>query len=224
MFKVAILVDLELGLKSGGHVKFWENIYLSLKSKSSVDLTFFFLGKKRKVYISDKILIKTNKPIISSKILRVIGVDADHTDLFFFNPWLFFELKNFDLIHTTDQLYCMSNTAKLASKFWEIPLTTSYHTDAPSYSKYYVKKIFDNFPKLLKDLMIYKFRIPDRLEKRIKFKIRNYFSNCKYAMVNENVRLNDLKIQNVEKCIFKDFSRGVNTKVFRKKSVKKSKF
>ena len=43
---------------------------------------------------------------------RVIGVDADHTDLFFFNPWLFFELKKFDLIHTTAQLYCMSNTAR----------------------------------------------------------------------------------------------------------------
>ena len=40
MVKVAILIDLELGLKSGVHVKFWENIYLSLKNKSSVNLTF----------------------------------------------------------------------------------------------------------------------------------------------------------------------------------------
>ena len=104
MVKVAILIDLELGLKSGGHVKFWENIYLYLKNKTYVNLTFFFLGKKSKFYISDKILIKTNKPIISSRILRVIGVDADHTDLFFFNPWLFFELKKFDLIHTTESL------------------------------------------------------------------------------------------------------------------------
>ena len=172
MVKVAILIDLELGLKSGGHVKFWENIYLSLKNKSSVNLTFFFLGKKSKFYISDKILIKTNKPIISSRILRVIGVDADHTDLFFFNPWLFFELKKFDLIHTTDQLYCMSNTARLASKFWRVPLTTSYHTDAPSYSNYYVTKFFGYFPKFFRYLLIEKLKIPYRLEKRIKYKIR----------------------------------------------------
>ena len=35
MFKVAILVDLELSRKSGGHVKFWERIYKSLEKEKT---------------------------------------------------------------------------------------------------------------------------------------------------------------------------------------------
>ena len=47
--KIAILVDLELNDKSGGHVKFWERISQSLvKKKLNIDLVFFFWGKKRK--------------------------------------------------------------------------------------------------------------------------------------------------------------------------------
>ena len=41
----------------------------------------------------------------------------------------------------------MARTAKYASNFWKIPLTTSLHTDTPSYTEYYVKKflvIFQN--------------------------------------------------------------------------------
>ena len=47
--RVAILVDLELSKKSGGHVKFWERICESLKNKSlDVKLDLFFLGKKKR--------------------------------------------------------------------------------------------------------------------------------------------------------------------------------
>ncbi|PPR42412.1 MAG: hypothetical protein CFH30_00581, partial [Alphaproteobacteria bacterium MarineAlpha8_Bin1] len=46
MFKVAILVDLELSPKSGGHVKFWENIFFSKEKQKNCPIPFFFLGKK----------------------------------------------------------------------------------------------------------------------------------------------------------------------------------
>ena len=55
MFKVAILVDLELSPKSGGHVKFWENICYSIKNQKDCSITFFFLGKKQKQYKFPKI-------------------------------------------------------------------------------------------------------------------------------------------------------------------------
>ena len=44
-------------------------------------------------------------------MLRVVGIDADITDLSPINPSLFKELKKFDLIHTTDQLFTMAKTA-----------------------------------------------------------------------------------------------------------------
>ena len=47
MNKVAVLIDLELSKKSGGHVKFWQRICESLKKeKLDYKLEFFFLGNE----------------------------------------------------------------------------------------------------------------------------------------------------------------------------------
>ena len=166
---IAILVDLELSEYSGGHVKFWERLCEKLiKKDNSFKLTVFFLGKrKRIIQVSQQIQIRIIKPILSSKILRLIGIDADYTDLFPINLSLFFLLRKFDLFHTTDQLYCMSTTAKLASKVWKKPLTTSYHTDAASYSKFYLEKILGFFPKKLNYFFLNILKIPQKLEIRI---------------------------------------------------------
>ena len=222
MFKVAILVDLELSPKSGGHVKFWENICYSIKNQKDCSITFFFLGKKAKtIQVSKNITIKIFKPILSSKILRFIGIDADYTDLNFLNLRLFFLLKKFDIIHSTDQLYCMARTAKLASKAWKIPLTSSYHTDAPSYSKFYVTKIFKKLPFLINNLIINKLKIPEKVEISIKKKIKKYFNSCEHVMINNSVKLDNLQIKEIDSCNFSDLVRGTNTKIFKKKKVNK---
>ena len=225
MFKVAILVDLELSPKSGGHVKFWENICYSIKNQKEISITFFFLGKKEKqIKVSKNLSIKILKPILSSKILRFMGINADYTDLFFLNLKLLFLLKKFDIIHSTDQLYCMARTAKIASKIWKIPLTSSYHTDAPSYTKFYVKKIFKRFPLLINNLFINRFKLPEKIEMRIKSKIKKYFDSCEYAMINKSVKEDNLQIKKVGNCIFSDLTRGTNTKIFKRKKINRSLF
>ena len=53
--KIAVLVDLELTERSGGHVKYWLRISDSIKkSKLPFRITIFFLGKKKKRYQSFK--------------------------------------------------------------------------------------------------------------------------------------------------------------------------
>ena len=52
MQRIAILIDLEFTEKSGGHVKFWQRIYESIKNeKLNYKLEFFFLGKANKTQI-----------------------------------------------------------------------------------------------------------------------------------------------------------------------------
>ena len=47
--KVAVLVDLFLSTKSGGHVKYWQRISESMEKKNhDLDLTVFFLGTEKK--------------------------------------------------------------------------------------------------------------------------------------------------------------------------------
>ena len=72
--------------------------------------------KTQKKKLMTSISFNIIKPILSSKLLRRIGIDADTTDLAPINPWLFKKLKSFDLIHTTDQLFTMAKTAKKCQK------------------------------------------------------------------------------------------------------------
>ena len=164
-------------------------------------------------YISLNII----KPVISSKILRPIGIDADVTDLAPINPLLFKRLKKFNLIHTTDQLFAMAKTAKKASKKFKIPLTTSFHTDTPAYSEYYVKKIFNYLPKILSNLMIMKLKIHKKVKTKQEKKILDFFQSCEKVMINKSFSFNScLKNFNSKQII--PLERGINKKIFKKKS------
>ena len=214
--KIAILIDLERNEKSGGHVKFWERISESLvKKKLGIDLVFFFLGKEKKIIkVSENIRFHIYEPGFSSENLSFLGIDADLTDLSPINLKLLFNLRNFNLIHSTDQLHCMAKTAKLASKIWKIPLTTSYHTDTPSYTEYYILEIFKKLPNLLEKLFIKKLRIHKKISNSQKEKINKYIENCKFAFVNDD-------FSNKKMSVFKNkiekITRGIDKKIFFKK-------
>ena len=225
MFKVAILVDLELTRKSGGHVKFWERICNSIREeKLDCNLEIFFLGKFKKIIqVSEKIKFRIHKPILSSRILRFFGIDADYTDLFPINLRLFFELRKFDIIHTTDQLFSMSRTAILASRFWGIPLTTSYHTDTPAYSRYYVSKIINCFPKFLAKIFLKKVNLPEIIELSQRKKILKFFKKSKIVLANNsigNYRFSQEE-KNENKIII--LKRGIEKEIFKEQKINKKK-
>ena len=225
MKRIAILIDLELSNKSGGHVKFWEKICESLlEDNLEIKIDIFFLGKvKKKRKFNNFINFKIKKPILSSKILRIVGIDADYTDLFPFNIFLFFELKKYDLIHTTDQLFSMSKTAKLASFIWKIPLTTSYHTDTSSYTKYYILKIFSYLPSPLSSLFIKKIKLHQKLSENQKIKIQKYFNFCDKVMINFRSLSEDFsKIKKTNRIV--NLERGINKEVFKKIKINKINF
>ena len=225
MKRVAILIDLELSNKSGGHVKFWEKICESLlREKLEIKMDIFFLGKvKKKRKLNNFINFKINKPILSSKILKVVGIDADYTDLFPLNPILFFELKKYDLIHTTDQLFSMSKTAKLASFIWKIPLTTSYHTDTPSYTKHYILKMFSSYPLFLSSIFIKKIKLHQKISENQKIRIQKYFNFCEKVMIDSKTLSKDFsKIKKSKKLV--NLERGINKEVFKKIKINKRNF
>ena len=225
MKRVAILIDLELSNKSGGHVKFWEKICESLlREKLEIKMDIFFLGKvKKKRKLNNFINFKINKPILSSKILKLVGIDADYTDLFPLNLILFFELKKYDLIHTTDQLFSMSKTAKLASFIWKIPLTTSYHTDTPSYTKHYILKMFSSYPSFLSSIFIKKIKLHQKISENQKIRIQKYFNFCEKVMIDFKTLSKDFsKIKKSKKLV--NLERGINKEVFKKIKINKRNF
>ena len=223
---IAILIDLERNEKSGGHVKFWERISQSLvKKKLNVNLVLFFLGKESKIIkVSESIKFHIYKPGFSSANLNFLGIDADSTDLSPINLRLLFELRNFNLIHSTDQLHCMAKTAKLASKIWRIPLTTSYHTDTPSYTEYYILKILKKLPNSLDKLLIKKLRIHKKISNSQKEKINKYIESCKFAFVNDDFSNKQMSFFKNNKIKISKITRGIDKNIFFKQKINKNYF
>ena len=229
--KVAVLVDLYLSTTSGGHVKYWQRISESIsefanKKFDKLKVTIFFLGKKKNTKkINNFVSYQTIKPIFPSSYLKFIGIDADSTDLFFFNPSLLFKLKKYDLIHTTDQFFAMTKTGFIASRLWNIPLTTSIHTDTPPYTKYYVKKILRNFSFFGVDkLLVEKWRIPDIYEKKMFKKIYNYIRGTEHAFVADKIYSPEILIKRTKNKNITKLNRGINNKIFKIIKENKKKF
>ncbi len=224
MRKIAILVDLELDFLAGGHVKFWEKISHSIKNScKDFHLTVFFLGKKyNESQIGKNVTFLTLKPILSSKVLKPLGIDADTTDLFPINLRLFFMLKKFDLIHSTDQLFTMAKTALFASKYWKIPLTTSLHTDTPSYTEYYVKKIFEKFPRIFRFIFLKKLGLHQKIARKQKVKMNNYLKYCQKGMINDQLSSSDFNFTPDTQEKISKLSRGVDRKIFKKIKINKT--
>ena len=223
MKNIAILVDLELSSYAGGHVKFWERASYSVKNScKKFHFSVFFLGdnfKKKK--IGKNVTFYTLKPIISSKILKPLGVDADATDLFPINPRLFVILKDFDLIHSTDQLFTMAKTGLYASRFWKIPLTTSLHTDTPSYSGYYIKKILKKFPSFIYNLFIKKIKLHHKIPEKQKFRMNDYLKHCNKGMINDEIPFQKYKFQSDVLNKISRLSRGIDKNIFKRKKINK---
>ena len=221
MKKIAILVDLELNEVAGGHVKFWERVCHSLgKNYKEFNLSVFFLGENfTKKRVGKNIIFYTLKPIISSGILKPLGVDADKTDLCPINLRLFLMLREFDIIHSTDQLFCMAKTAIYASNFWRIPLTTSLHTDTPSYTEYYVKNIFKRSTKLFYKIFIKKLKLHKVLSKKQKKKQISYIKSCAYAMIDHGIQIRKMDFTKDIMLKICKISRGVDSSIFKQKKI-----
>ena len=117
----------------------------------------------------------------------------------------------------------MSKTAKLASFIWKIPLTTSYHTDTSSYTKYYILKIFSYFPSFLSSLFIKKIKLHQKISENQKIKILKYFNFCNKVMISFKSLSQDFpKIKKNKKIV--NLERGINKEVFKKIKINKINF
>jgi glycosyltransferase involved in cell wall biosynthesis len=118
----------------------------------------------------------------------------------------------------------MSKTAKLASKLWKIPITTSYHTDAPSYSKYYVQKIVDYFPNIISNFFTKTINLAKKVEKKQKKKILDFLVHCEYAMVDQFLSDNLFNLEKINSCMIEKMSRGIDKRIFKKKKINRELF
>ena len=107
----------------------------------------------------------------------------DHTDLAPYHPRLARELGAYDVIHTTDAFFAFAKTAEGVSHRRGIPLTTSFHTDTPSYTRIFTRQTIEarfgaSWParKLIDD-----WNVPERQGRRMDQRLVQHVRRCAFV-------------------------------------------
>jgi len=182
--RVAALVDLPRSPEAGGHVKCWERLAdAAADGRLPLDLTVFFSGRRLREDLGPGARLEHLPPLFSTSQLKFLPYVPDHTDLAPYHPVLARELANFDVIHTTDAFFAFARTAESVSRKRGIPLTTSFHTDTPSYTRIFTRQTIEarfgaSWParKLIDD-----WNVPERQGRRMDQRLVQHIRRCSFV-------------------------------------------
>jgi glycosyltransferase involved in cell wall biosynthesis len=109
-----------------------------------------------------------------------------HTDLAPFHPWLFWHLRGFQILHTTDTFYAFAKTARWRARLSGIPLITSVQTDLIGWTRIYAPTFLR---RLLHSRVLVRWLLEtqhylDREERFMENRFRNYLQTCQAVLVS----------------------------------------
>jgi glycosyltransferase involved in cell wall biosynthesis len=144
--RIAALVDLPRGVEAGGHVKYWERIANAAAGIEDFpfDLTVYFSGEADDETLAPHVRLRHLKPVFSSARLKFLPYVPEHADLAPYHWRLARELSHYDLLHTTDGFFAFAGAAERVSRARAIPLTTSFHTDTPAYTRIFTRRTIES--------------------------------------------------------------------------------
>jgi glycosyltransferase involved in cell wall biosynthesis len=182
--RVAALVDLPRSPQAGGHVKCWERLaHAAADGALPLDLTVYFSGPRRQEDLGPGARLAHLPPIFSTAQLKFLPYVPDHTDLAPYHPALARSLGGYDVIHTTDAFFAFAKTAENVSRRRGIPLTTSFHTDTPSYTRIFTRQTIEarlgtGWParKLIDD-----WQVPERQGRRMDERLVQHVRRCAFV-------------------------------------------
>ncbi|HZZ88071.1 MAG TPA: glycosyltransferase [Caulobacteraceae bacterium] len=182
--RVAALVDLPRSPEAGGHVKCWERLAeAAADGELPLDLTVYFSGRNQTETLGPGARMAHLPPLFSTAQLKFLPYVPDHTDLAPYHPRLARELGAYDVIHTTDAFFAFARTAEGVSRRRGIPLTTSFHTDTPSYTRIFTRQTIEarfgaSWParKLIDD-----WQVPERQGRRMDQRLVQHVRRCSFV-------------------------------------------
>lgn len=176
-------------------MKGWESRAAAVAASSMpIDMTVFFSGEPKTESLSPHVHLRQLPPVFSTKRLTFLPYVPDHTDLAPYHPALAQELRNFDVIHTTDAYFAYARTAERASKRLGLPLVTSFHTDTPSYSRIFTANAIASLCRkapALSRFLIETCHLPEKQEQKMLRRLRAHLACCSEALA---IRPEDAKI------------------------------
>lgn len=186
--RIGVLVDLYRDSDAGGHVKCWERFAEAATSVGErLDLTVHFLGRSDEVLqLAPNVRYVTHPPVWSTERLRFLRHIGTSTDLAPHNRALVPHLGRYDVVHTTHPPFTLSRTASRYCERSGVPLTSSVHTDTPSYTRAYVAQLI---PRLVGDgrvgrLLLDRGHVDARLAASMARKVARHWARCRRIIVS----------------------------------------
>lgn len=143
---VAVLLELERGAGSGGHVKCWEHFAEAAASVPEIDLTLYVLGRRRSVEpVAPNVRYVVLRPALSSRPLTRLVGGVDASDLAPYHPGLARELPRHDVWHLTHAMAFTATALRMPARVRR-PLVASLHTDVPSLTRAYTQQVLADLP------------------------------------------------------------------------------
>lgn len=190
LLSVGVLVDLEWGVHSGGHVKCWERFAEAAAEIPELDLTIYYLGQTRsQVEIAPNVRYQLLPPVFGTRHIPFLNEGSRNTDLAAYHPELARQLVKHDVLHFTSA-FTFSRTACQVAQRQTLPLVCSTHTNLPKFTQIYSKAIMTRFlghgwfSKLLFD----RFHLDQYLAKRMAQQWQSLMLQSDWVLISENDR------------------------------------
>jgi glycosyltransferase involved in cell wall biosynthesis len=186
--RVAVLIDLEWSADAGGHVKCWQRLAeAAARSDQAVNITICALGERDEtVPLSASVQLRTIAPLFSTRRLPLLGHVPDHTDLAPLYPRLIPWLGGFDILHTTDPCFALAASARMASRIYGLPLTTSNHTETPAYTRIFADQVLHRTfgEGWLGSLLRHRLALPQRLMTSMQRRAGKHYAHCRAILLS----------------------------------------
>lgn len=147
---VAVLLELDRGPASGGHVKCWEQFARVAAGVPEVDLTVYVLGRRPRVdVVADNVRFMALPSVLGTGVFHKLVGGVDASDLAPYHPALASRLPRHDLWHLTHTLAFAATALRVVGRHPR-PLVASVHTDVPRLTAMYTRQVVDGLPSLLR--------------------------------------------------------------------------
>lgn len=189
VLSVGVFIDLRWRAAAGGHVKCWERFAQgAIGLEQQLDLTLYFLGdSEAEMTLAKNVRYRFLPPRLGTERLPFLRDVADQTDLAAFNPALYQQLEQHDVLHTTHQLFTFGKTALRFAVQHHKPLVASIHTDVPKYTEIYTRQVLG---KLIGAGWLYRFltevmQVPQQRRRAMEQQLRRYWPNCQHVWASQ---------------------------------------
>jgi glycosyltransferase involved in cell wall biosynthesis len=189
MVAVGVLIDLRLDPESGGHVKCWERFAeAAVACDAELDLTLHFLGdQEREIELAPHVRYVLHKPRFSTELLPFFNDPIYETDMAGINPKLWPYLRQYDVIHTTHQLFTFGKTARKFCQRHQKPLVSSIHTDVPKYTEIYaaqgIQRVFGQGK--ISQLLLERWHFNQWMRRYMERRLQAYWPHCQHIFVSQ---------------------------------------